>query len=141
MRFAGLLLAALLVSSLAGAGVGAGLADWADGDESYVLVFLAVAVAVVVSLFLFLLATTRVEPKRAMRRVAMCLGGLVIVLLAIHTLAALVLDFGSSLSWRSIKLGVAMGGSMLAVIAAQWAVLVVGAIDTRRWGRGPGATA
>lgn len=142
MRLAFAILLALAGSLLAGSAVAVAVADWARGDESYILAFMAVPLASLVALVPFLVAGTRPVPARAVNRVALALVLLLGILFVAGGVVELAANGTMQSAWRGIQLIVAILGSVLAVVAVQWLVFRIRARGAApavpRFGRGAG---
>jgi hypothetical protein len=116
------ILLALALSTVAGAALGVGAADWVRGDESYIVVFAIVPVMALVALAFFLIASTRRETARALWAAAKILVAL--LLLALFGLSAV--EFGANgtwpSAWRGIQLLLTIAGCCLLTVLVQWAV-------------------
>ena len=117
-----IMLLVLVGSGLAGSMVGLAAAEWVNGDQSYVLVFMAVPVVALVSLAFFLIAGTRPDPARAVNNATKFL--LVVLALMLFGLSALELGASGSLAsaWRGIQFMLVLAGSGAVTVLFQWVV-------------------
>ena len=122
MRFVLTVIAALVASGLAGSMVGVVTAEWARGDESYILVFMAVTLVALVAALVFIVAWFRPVPARAINRSAAALT--ILLLLCLVGLCAIELSTAPVMviAWRGIQLALALVGSCIAAVLTQWAI-------------------
>lgn len=122
MRLLVTLILGLIVSTFAGSTVGVALAEWANGDEAYILVFGAVPLMALVAAIFNVVAWTRPVPARAFGNVAKFL--LILIVLMLFALA--LLEFGAAgtfpAAWRGIQLMLAMAASSAMTVIAQWLI-------------------
>lgn len=122
MRILVTLIIALAASCLAAGLVAVAMAEWADGDESFILVFIGIPVVALVVSVLLLIAHTRPVLSRAMNRVALFLVGLFLVLFGLLAVVELAANGTMASAWRGIKLIATMCASATTLVAAQWIV-------------------
>ena len=144
MRLFVTILLALILSWLGGSAAALLLAEWARGDESFILAFMAIPLVGLVALAVFLVAATRPVPPRALNSAAAAMMGvLALILVGLSVLE--LFDNGTFASaWRGVQLLIGIVGSGAAIILIQWAVFrwrARAAPSTMLFGRGPGATA
>jgi hypothetical protein len=144
MRLLVTILLALVLSWLGGSAAAVLAADWARGDESFILAFMAIPLAGLVALVVLLVASTRTVPSRAINLAALSMAGLLLLLFAGLSLVELFVNGTLASAWRGVQLFVGIFGSCIVVVMVQWVVF--------RWrtrarppamlfGRGPGAPA
>ncbi|MDP3898614.1 MAG: hypothetical protein Q8Q62_18230 [Mesorhizobium sp.] len=124
MRTVVTLLLALVASWLAGSLAGVVLAEWADGDESFILIFMSVPIVSIMAAAVFLIAGTRAVPARAINRAALALVMLTAILLASFSVFEFFINGTVASAWRGIQLMIGMAGAWLAVVVAQWAIFL-----------------
>ena len=122
MRLLFALILGLIVSTLAGSTVGVALAEWAQGDEAYILVFMAVPLVALIAGIFNVVAWTRPVPARAFANVAKFL--LFLIAMMLGGLATLELGAAGTFpaAWRGIQLMLAMAASSAVTVIAQWLV-------------------
>lgn len=144
MRLVVTIVLALILSWLGGSAAATLIADWARGDESFILAFMAIPLAGLVALVVFLVASTRPVPARAIGMVAFVMIGLLVLLFAALSVFELFVNGTLASAWRGVQLYVGIFGSSAVVVLVQWVVFrwrSRPAPSQMLFGRGPGATA
>ena len=144
MRLVVTIALALILSWLGGSAAATLIADWAKGDESFILAFMALPLAGLVALAVFLVASTRPVPARAINRVAFVTVALLVVLFAALSVFELFVNGTLASAWRGVQLYVGIFGSSAVVVIVQWLIFrwrSRPAPSQMLFGRGPGATA
>lgn len=144
MRLVVTIVLALLLSWLGGSAAAMLAAEWARGDESFILAFMAIPLAGLVAAVLFLVALTRTVPARAINRVAFVTVGLLVVLFAALSVFELFVNGTLASAWRGVQLYVGIFGSSAVVVIVQWLIFrwrSRPAPSQMLFGRGPGAPA
>lgn len=144
MRLVVTIVLALILSWLGGSAAATLIADWARGDESFILAFMALPLAGLVALVVFLVASTRPVPVRAINRVAFVTVALLVVLFAALSVFELFVNGTLASAWRGVQLYVGIFGSSAVVVIVQWLIFrwrSRPAASQMLFGRGPGAPA
>ncbi len=144
MRLFVTILLALILSWLGGSAAALLLAEWARGDESFILAFMAIPLVGLVALAVFLVAATRPVPPRALNSAAAAMMGVLALILAGLSVLELFVNGTLASAWRGVQLLIGIVGSGAAIILIQWAVFrwrSRAAPSAMLFGRGPGATA
>jgi len=142
MRLLVTLALALVLSWLGGSAAAMAAAEWARGDESFVLAFMAIPLASLVAAVILLIASTR--SPRALLVSASVMIGLLALLFAALSVLELFVNGTLASAWRGVQLYVAILGSCAVVVIVQWAVFrwrTRSAPPAMLFGRGPGAPA
>ena len=144
MRLFVTILLALILSWLGGSAAALLLAEWARGDESFILAFMAIPLVGLVALAVFLVAATRPVPPRALNSAAAAMVGVLALILAGLSVLEFFVNGTLASAWRGVQLLIGIVGSGAAIILIQWAVFrwrPRAAPPAMLFGRGPGATA
>ncbi len=144
MRLVVTIVLALILSWLGGSAAATLIAEWARGDESFILAFMAIPLAGLVAAVLFLLASTRPVPGRAVNRVAFVTLALLVLLFAALSVFELFVNGTLASAWRGVQLYVGIFGSCAVVVVVQWLIFrwrSRPAPSQMLFGRGPGAPA
>lgn len=142
MRLLVTLALALVLSWLGGSAAALFAADWANGDESFILVFMAIPLASLVAAAVFLVASTR-SPRALLVSGSVMIGLLALMVGALSVLELFVNGTLAS-AWRGVQLYIAITGSCAVVVIVQWMVFrwrARAAPTTMLFGHGPGAPA
>lgn len=144
MRLFVTILLALILSWLGGSAAALLLAEWARGDESFILAFMAIPLVGLVALAVFLVAATRPVPARALNSAAAAMMGVLALILAGLSVLELFVNGTLASAWRGVQLLIGIVGSGAAIILIQWAVFrwrSRAAPPAMLFGRGPGVSA
>ena len=142
MRLVVTIVLALLLSWLGGSAAALLAAEWARGDESFILAFMALPFAGLVAAVVFLVASTR--SARAIGMVALVMIGMLVLLFAALSVFELFVNGTLASAWRGVQLYVGIFGSSAVVVFVQWVVFrwrSRPAAPAMLFGRDPGATA
>ena len=122
MRLVLALLLALIGSGFAGFVVATILAEWARGDQGYIIVFFALPIVIIVAAVVFAICWASATRRQTINGAAIALAA--IVAFAFAVMAAMTFGSGQErwLMWRDMQLVITIGASALAVVAAQWAI-------------------
>ncbi len=122
MRLVLALFLALLGSAFAGFLVATILAEWARGDQGYIIVFFALPIVIVVAAIVFAICWASSTQRRTINGAAIALA--VIVAFAFAVLSAITLGSGLErwMIWRDMQLVITICASALAVVVSQWLV-------------------
>ncbi|MCR5859791.1 hypothetical protein [Mesorhizobium sp. J428] len=135
---------ALILSWLGGSAAATLIADWARGDESFILAFMAIPLAGLVVAVVFLVASTRPVPALAINRVCFATIGLLALLFAALSVFEIFVSGSLAAAWRGVQLYIGVFGSIVAVVLVQWLIFRLRSRPVQSqmlFGRGPGASA
>jgi len=139
------ILIALVLSGLAASMAGVLLAQWAGGDEAFILLFMSVPIVGLVAAFVFLIAATRKVPARALGWTAAILVCVCLVLLGGFLLVQWASAGTLASAWRGMQLMISTAVSWMLVVLVQWAVFLwrshSATPPAMMFGRGPGEPA
>ncbi len=144
MRLVVTVVLALILSWLGGSAAATLIADWARGDESFILAFMAIPLAGLVAAVVFLVASTRPVPALAINRVGLATIGLLALLFAALSVFELFVNGTLASAWRGVQLYIGIFGSIAAVVLVQWLIFRFRSRPVPSqmlFGRGPGAPA
>mgnify|MGYP000134845224 FL=1 len=144
MRLVVTIVLALILSWLGGSAAATLIAEWARGDESFILAFMAIPLAGLIAAALFLVASTRPVPGRAINRVAFVTVALLVLLCAALSVFELFVNGTLATAWRGVQLYIGIFGSSAVVVIVQWLIFrwrSRPAPSQMLFGRGPGAPA
>ena len=116
------LLLALIGSGFAGFLVATILAEWARGDQGYIIVFFALPIVIIVAAVVFAICWASATQRQTINGAAIVLA--VIVAFAFALLSAITLGSGLErwMIWRDMQLVITICASALAVVVSQWLV-------------------
>ncbi|HHZ08213.1 MAG TPA: hypothetical protein GX405_05470 [Rhizobiales bacterium] len=122
MRLVLALFLALLGSGFAGFLVATVLAEWARGDQGYIIVFFALPVVILVTGVVFAICWASSTQRRTINGAAIVLA--VIVAFVFAVLSAMTLGSGLErwMIWRDMQLVITIGASAMAVVVTQWLI-------------------
>ena len=144
MRLVVTIVLALILSWLGGSAAATLIADWARGDESFILAFMALPLAGLVAAVAFLVASTRPVPALAISRVGLVTIGLLALLFAALSVFEIFVSGTLASAWRGVQLYIGIFGSIAAVVLVQWLIFRLRSRPVPSqmlFGRGPGAPA
>lgn len=144
MRLVVTVVLALILSWLGGSAAATLIADWARGDEGFILAFMAIPLAGLVVAVVFLGASIRPVPALAINRVGVATIGMLAVLSAALSVFEIFVNGSLAAAWRGVQLYIGIFGSIAAVVLVQWLIfrLRLRPVQSQMlFGRGPGASA
>lgn len=144
MRVVVTVVLALILSWLGGSAAATLIADWARGDESFIIAFMAIPLAGLVAAVVFLVASIRPVPAPAINRVGIATIGLLALLFAALSVFEIFVNGTLASAWRGVQLYIGIFGGIAAVVLVQWLIFRFRSRPVQSqmlFGRGPGAPA
>lgn len=112
----------LVGSGFAGFLVATILAEWARGDQGYIIVFFALPIVILVAAVVFAICWASATQRRTINGAAIALAAIVAFAFAILSAVTLGSGLERWMIWRDMQLVITIGASALAVVVTQWLI-------------------